>query len=226
MKRITSVRTLQKFFHLRNWHWSTASQRTSMHGQYGNGQSMRRSHQRLVRGCLKPTPTDNLYMLSGIASRKERQWKLIDILHLLHGPLPIESRLKTRESVIKIVVRVTTWNVRLSKLPASTLPTVHTQLEAFPPDADSRWVDWKCPNRCTAEMRLAGEQRRDVQMWYRITEHGPLTIPPTAKTAMYSIRLCRIQWRKTVSSSGGSRYCLCVGTPKRISFETSGNTTM
>ena len=55
---------------------------------------------RLITGCLRPTPTDSLYILSGIAppeirrnaaSSRECHWQLTDELHPLFGHAPAKS---------------------------------------------------------------------------------------------------------------------------------------
>ena len=118
---------------------------------------------RLITGCLRPTPTDSLYILSGIAppeirrtaaSSRERHRQLTDERHPLFGHVPAMSRLKSRKSFLNAVnpsataedIRSAYWSERLSNLPSRTTMSLCAK-EELPPGADSRWAEWKCLNR-------------------------------------------------------------------------------
>ena len=67
---------------------------------------------RLITGCLRPTTTGSLYILSGIAppeirrntaSSRERHQQLTDERHPLFGHAPAKSRLKSRKSFLNAV---------------------------------------------------------------------------------------------------------------------------
>ena len=118
---------------------------------------------RLVSGCLRPTPTDSLYILSGIApseirrsaaSSNDQLWQVTDVRHPMHGHVPAKSRLKSRRSFLNKVepneaayVRQTLWKERLAianhPTPLSTFVG-----EERPPGADASWTEWKCLNHC------------------------------------------------------------------------------
>ena len=117
---------------------------------------------RQITGCLRPTPTDNLYTLAGIAppeirrrvaSMKERQRQVEDIRHPLFNQAPAVSRLTSRESFLKSVVplttstpestRVTMWEESFSSVP----PMGINPREELPAGAECKWTEWKCLNR-------------------------------------------------------------------------------
>ena len=117
---------------------------------------------RLITGCLRPTPTENLYTLAGIAppdirrtvaSMRERQRQTNDKRHPLFGHVPPTSRLKSRESFTHSVTpleasanseRVRIWKQRLRQHPLTMAVPV---TEVLPPGADSGWTEWKTLNR-------------------------------------------------------------------------------
>lgn len=82
---------------------------------------------RLIKGCLKPTPTHRLYVLAGMAppeiqrcaaSKKERQQQSTDPKHPLFGHVPPKSRLKSRKSFLISVTplgRLTTSSERMTQ---------------------------------------------------------------------------------------------------------------
>ena len=64
---------------------------------------------RLITGCIRPTATPDLYVLSGIAppeirrsvhSQNERSKQLTDQRHSLHHHQPVKSRLHSRNSFV------------------------------------------------------------------------------------------------------------------------------
>ena len=115
-----------------------------------------------MSGCLRPTPTDNLYTLAGIAppeirrsaaSSKERMRQVSDERHPLFGHAPATSRLKSRKSFLTSVEpnggahhREASWKERLASQP--THMSTHMKAnEELPPGADSSWSEWRCLNR-------------------------------------------------------------------------------
>ena len=117
---------------------------------------------RLITGCLRPTSTDCLYILSGIAppdirrsaaSSRERLRQSTDECHPLFGHEPAKRRLKSRKSFLNEVepsgaanTRMTLWKQRLANLPTSTAMSIQVK-EELPSGADLSWPEWKCLNR-------------------------------------------------------------------------------
>ena len=116
----------------------------------------------LITGCLRPTPTDSLYILLGIAppeirrnavSSRERNRQLTDERHPLFGHAPAKSR-QSRKSFLNAVnpsavvedIRSAYWTERLDNLPSRTSMTMFSK-EELPTGADSSWEEWKCRNR-------------------------------------------------------------------------------
>ena len=117
-----------------------------------------------ITGCLKPTSTNNLHILAGIApadirreaaSRAEKTKVINDEKHLLYGRQPPPQRLKSRRDFLNIVQPLTTsreqtrlqlWKERLK----NTLPSIHMGIspaEKLPAGADLPWTQWKTLNR-------------------------------------------------------------------------------
>ena len=72
---------------------------------------------RLITGCICPTPTQDLYVLSGIAppdiqrqvvTQKERQKTVTDPRHNLYNQVPVTCRLKSRHSFINSTTALNT----------------------------------------------------------------------------------------------------------------------
>lgn len=129
---------------------------------------------RIITGCLKPTPVEHLYKLSGIAppavrrkiaSMSERKKQQEDIRHPLYGQSPPPSRLKSRRSFLRYTepLEYTKAQTRLSLWKESddhrnqTLPL--EPAEELPPGADQPWPVWRTLNhlrtqtgRCRANM--------------------------------------------------------------------------
>ena len=121
---------------------------------------------RLITGCLRPTNTDSLYILAGIAppairrsaaSVKQRQHQEIDERHPMFNQPPVQNRLKSRKSFLKCVspleadtttseARLTMWEEINNSLPPSTIMGIVAS-EQLPPGADESWAKWKCLNR-------------------------------------------------------------------------------
>ena len=117
---------------------------------------------RLVSGCLRPTSTDDLYILAGIAppeirrhaaSSKERMRQVSDDRHPLFGHIQAASRLKSRQSFLNSVqpdgsihLRETLWRDKLERQPTSMSNSVKAK-EELPNGADSSWSEWRCLNR-------------------------------------------------------------------------------
>ena len=92
---------------------------------------------RMITGCLKPTHTNSLPVLAGIApsdirravaSRTERTWQTMDERNPLNGHLGVVPRLESRKSFIKSTdpinmtakaIRLEVWRERLEPLDAS-----------------------------------------------------------------------------------------------------------
>ena len=95
---------------------------------------------RLITGCLRPTNTDSLYILAGIAppairrsaaSMKQRKQQEIDERIPMFNQTPVQNRLKSRKSFLKCVnpleadtttseARLTMWEEINNSLPPST----------------------------------------------------------------------------------------------------------
>ena len=105
----------------------------------------------IITGCLKPTNTNSLRVLAGIApsyirraaaSRTERTRKTTDERHPLNGHLGVVSRLKSRKSFINTTAKATRlalWRDRLEPLDAS----VHLNISAdeqLPAGAENHWT--------------------------------------------------------------------------------------
>ena len=132
---------------------------------------------RLITGCLKPTPTDSLYILSGIAppdirrsaaSSRERKRQTTDGRHPLFGQVPANKRLKSRRSFLGETVpigtdntRVKLWEERRTNLPTATYMCLRAK-EDLPPGSLLSWSEWKCLNRLTSG---TGRCKVTLQKW-------------------------------------------------------------
>ena len=124
---------------------------------------------RMITGCLKPTNTNSLPVLAGIApsdtrravaSRTERTRQTTDQRHPLNGQLGVVPRLKSRKSFIKCTEPINTtakaarmelWRERLEPLDAS----VHLNIspdEHLPASAENPWITWKALNRLRTQV--------------------------------------------------------------------------
>ena len=134
---------------------------------------------RMITGCLKPTNTNSLPILAGIAppdirravaSRTERTRQTTDQRHPLNGHLGVVPRLKSRKSFIKCTEPINTtakaarmelWRERLEPLDAS----VHLNIspdEHLPAGAENPWTTWKALNRLRSQV---GRSRVNKLKW-------------------------------------------------------------
>ena len=116
---------------------------------------------RCITGCLRPTNTNSLCLLSGIApaairrevaSKTERFRQTTNEKHPLFGQTPAPTRLKSRKSFLTTALDCTPpeacmkmWDERLAgeahPLELGILPK-----EELPSGSDSTWAEWKCLN--------------------------------------------------------------------------------
>ena len=160
---------------------------------------------RLITGCLRPTPTDSLYILAGIAppdirrsvaSRKERQRQATDERHPLYGCVPAEGRLISRKSFLKCVTpleatsvsseRVAIWEERLNNLPPSATMEVRAG-EALPPGAETGYAEWKCLNRLRAGV---GRAKVTLAKWRYIDQAAVMCECGTEPQTMQHLMVC------------------------------------
>ena len=127
---------------------------------------------RMITGCLKPTNTNSLPVLAGIApsdtrrtvaSRTERTRQTTDQRHPLNGHLGVVPRLKCTEPINTTAkaARMELWRERLEPLDASvhlnTSPDDH-----LPAGADNPWTTWKALNRLRTQV---GRSRVNMLKW-------------------------------------------------------------
>ncbi|KAJ8385114.1 hypothetical protein AAFF_G00192550 [Aldrovandia affinis] len=131
---------------------------------------------RCITGCLKPTNTNNLYILAGIAppdirravaSRTEWRRQTTDERHPLHGHVPAPSRLKSRKSFLTSTAPLETtpsearpamWKEKLNNHPHS--PTMHIPAAESLPPGDNNWAKWKCLNRLRSGVGRSGSPKQ------------------------------------------------------------------
>ena len=134
---------------------------------------------RMITGCLKPTNTNSLPVLAGIApsdirravaSRTERTRQTTDQRHPLNGHLGVVPRPKSRKSFIKCTQPINTtakaarmelWRERLEPLDAS----VHFNIspdEHLPAGAENPWTTWNALNRLRTQV---GRSRVNMLKW-------------------------------------------------------------
>ena len=157
---------------------------------------------RLVTGCLRPTPTDSLYLLSGIAppeirrstaSSRERQHQTTDEQHPLFSHKPAKRRLKSRKSFLNEVepsgaenTRAALWEERLDNLPTTTTMSISAK-EVLPPGADSSWAEWKCLNRLRSGV---GRSKVTLKKWGYLDTEDVTCECGTAPQAMEHLLRC------------------------------------
>ena len=134
---------------------------------------------RMITGCLKPTNTNSLSVLAGIApsdtrravaNRTERTRQATDERHPLNGHLGVVPRLKSRKSLIKSTESINTnakaarlelWRDRLEPLDAR----VHLDISAdehLLAGADNPCTTWKALNRLRTQV---GWSRVNMLKW-------------------------------------------------------------
>ena len=134
---------------------------------------------RMITGCLKPTNTNSLPILAGIApsdirravaSRTERTRQTMDERHPLNGHLGVVPRLKSRKSFIRCTepinttakaVRLKLWRERLEPLDASVHLIISAD-EHLPAGAYYPWTTWKALNRLRTQV---GRSRVNMSKW-------------------------------------------------------------
>ena len=158
---------------------------------------------RLITGCLRPTPVDSLYILSGIAppeirrnaaSSKERHRQTIDERHPLFNHRPAVKRLKSRKSFVSEVkpcadaetLRVTEWEKRIKTLPPSTSMAMCAS-EDLPSGAASSWTEWKCLNRLRS---TTGRCKVTLQKWNYLNSGDTTCICGTEPQTMEHLLRC------------------------------------
>ena len=132
-----------------------------------------------ARGCLKPTNTNSLPVLAGIApsdirraveSRTERTRQDTDKRHSLNGHLAVVPRLKSRKSFMTCTMPINTtakaarlelWRERLEPLDAR----VHLNISAdehLPAGTENPWTTRKALNRLRTQV---GRSRVNMLKW-------------------------------------------------------------
>ena len=134
---------------------------------------------RMITGCLKPTHTNSLPVLAGIApsdirravaSRTERTRQATDERHPLNGHFGVVPRLKSRNSFMTCTKPINTtakaarlelWRERLGPLDAR----VHLNISAdehLPAGSDNPWTTRKALNRLRTQV---GRSRVNMLKW-------------------------------------------------------------
>ena len=134
---------------------------------------------RMITGCLKPTNTNSLPILAGIApsdirravaSRTERTRQATDERHPLNGDLGVVPRLKSRKSfmictkhinITAKAARLELWRDRLEPLDTR----VHLDISAdehLAAGAENPWTTWKALNRLRTQV---GRSRVNMLKW-------------------------------------------------------------
>ena len=134
---------------------------------------------RMITGCLKPTNTNSLPVLAGIApsdirravaSHTERTRQTTDERHPLNGHLGVVPRLKSRKSFIKCTepINTTAKDVRM-ELGRERLEflddIVHINISAdehLPAGAEYPWTTWKALSRLRTQV---GRSRVNMSKW-------------------------------------------------------------
>ena len=140
---------------------------------------------RAITGCLKPTKTDNLHTLAGIAppnirravaSKAERLKQMNDSRHPLHGHIPVTSRLRSRRSFCSSVepledsavnTRIQLWESHIKTNDMTNLGVCIA--ETLPPGNDCEWTIWKSLNRLRTKM---GRCKTNMVKWGYSTSPG------------------------------------------------------
>ena len=157
---------------------------------------------RMITGCLKPTNTNSLPVLVGIApsdirravaSRTERTRQATDERHPLNGHLGVVPRLKSRKSFMTCTkpidtttkaARLELWRERPEPLDAR----VHIDISAdehLPAGAEKPWTTWKALNRLRTQV---GRSRVNMLKWGFSTE--PETCDCGIRQTMQHLLVC------------------------------------
>ena len=165
---------------------------------------------RQITGCLRPTPTDNLYILAGIAppdirrqvtSMKERSRQIEDVRHPVFNQTPAANHLKSRKSFLSSVdplatsaasTRVALWEKRISTHPTATSMALKPQ-EELPPGADTKWTEWKCLNRLRTGV---GRSKVSLQKWGYLDTAEDVTCDCRTALRPCSIYSSVLSWSK------------------------------
>ena len=120
---------------------------------------------RLITGCIRPTDTPDLYVLSGIAPpeirrsvhcQNERTKQLTDQRHSLHHHQPVKSRLRSRNSFISTSqpllckpaeARVTKWQNQWEATQSNLEKYDIHPKEQLPSGDTLPWRTWRTANR-------------------------------------------------------------------------------
>ena len=120
---------------------------------------------RLITGCIRPTDTPDLYVLSGIAPpeirrsihcHNERTKQLTDQRHSLHHHQPVKSRLRSRNSFISTSqpllckpaeARVTKWQNQWEATQSNLKKYDIHRKEQLPSGDTLPWRTWQTANR-------------------------------------------------------------------------------
>ena len=119
---------------------------------------------RNITGCLKPTNTSNLHLLTGkappeirreTASRAERLRQSTDPRHPLFGSEPASTRLKSRFFLSHVHPKAETnmerWIDKLKSKPPSVDMGIQPS-ESLPPGSNAPWPTWKTLNRLRSDV--------------------------------------------------------------------------
>ena len=132
---------------------------------------------RAITGCLKPTNVEELYLLSGMApssrrdvcARVENAKQETNEAHSLHGQIPAERRLKSRNCILHSVkpANLPPKVIGCSKWLRRTNKTSHQNSvnldESLVRGHDSPWTTWRCLNRLRTGYTCSKEQRKKWQ---------------------------------------------------------------
>ena len=136
---------------------------------------------RKITGCMKSTPINQLYNLSGIAPplirRKchlmtEKQKQETDPRHPLYGALPPDRRLKSRYSFLNkefaLQLPPEKYKERFWRLQNKSNFHPTNYREVLPPGGSLKWCTWKTLNRLRC---LKGRCKDTLKKWGVITDN-------------------------------------------------------
>ena len=133
---------------------------------------------RSITGCLKPTNVEELCLLSGIpppgisrdvCTRVEKVKQETDEAHSMHGKIPGERRLISRNCFLHSVkpakfpskvIRYSEWLRRTNKTPHQNSVNLD---EALARGHDSPWTTWRCLNRL--HLQQGAEDEMTILRW-------------------------------------------------------------